>query len=239
MFIGHYAVGLASKKLAPRASLGALIAAPILLDLLWPIFLLLGWEHVSIEPNTNPFTRLAFVWFPISHGLIAVVGWATLFASLYFGIARYLWGAIMMWIGVISHWLLDAVVHRPDLPLYAGSNRLVGLGLWNHRWVTVAVESAIFVFGLWVYRRQTKAKDKIGTYVFWAFVIFLLTAYGLAAFGPPPPSVKAIAIGTLFSWLLIPWAWWFDRHRELRGPAISSRLMPGAPTADHVYQGDE
>ena len=60
MFIGHYAVGLASKKLAPRASLGVLIAAPILLDLLWPIFLLLGWEHVSVEPNTNPFPAPGF-----------------------------------------------------------------------------------------------------------------------------------------------------------------------------------
>ena len=103
MFIGHYAVGLASKKLAPRASLGALIAAPILLDLLWPIFLLVGWEHVAIEPNSNPLLRLDFVSYPISHGLVAVVGWATLFASLYFGFARYLTGAIMIWIGVVSH----------------------------------------------------------------------------------------------------------------------------------------
>src|SRR5260370_15628543 len=130
MFIGHYAVGLASKKLAPRASLGALIAAPILLDLLWPIFLLLGWEHVSIVPNGNPFLRLQFDSYPISHGLVAAVGWATLYASLYFGISRYLSGAIVIWAGVVSHWLLDFVVHRPDLPLYSGGTRLFGLCLW-------------------------------------------------------------------------------------------------------------
>jgi len=82
MFIGHYAVGLASKKFAPEASLGALIAAPILLDLLWPIFLLFGWEHVSIVPNTNPFLRLQFDSYPISLGLVAVIGWATLYASI-------------------------------------------------------------------------------------------------------------------------------------------------------------
>ncbi len=147
MFIGHYAVGLAAKKFAPSTSLGVLIAAPILLDLLWPIFLLLGWEHVSIEPNRNPFLRLAFGSYPISHGLIAVVGWATLFASLYFAFARYLPGTIAIWVGVVSHWLLDYVVHRPDLPLYAGS-RQFGLGLWNHRGLVIAIELAMFVISL-------------------------------------------------------------------------------------------
>jgi len=232
MFIGHYAVGLASKKLAPRASLGALIAAPILLDLLWPIFLLVGWEHVAIEPNSNPLLRLDFVSYPISHGLVAVVGWATLFASLYFGFARYLTGAIMIWIGVVSHWLLDYLVHRPDLPLYAGSSRLVGLGLWNHRWVTIVIEVVMFAFAIWLYLRQTKAKDRIGSYVFWAFVGFLLLAYAGAAFGPPPPSVKAIAIGALFGWLLVPWAWWFDQHRKARiidpqSPSTNTTLAGG------------
>ena len=215
MFIGHYAVGLASKKAAPHASLGVLIAAPILLDLLWPIFLLIGSEHVVIQPNSNPFLRLDFVSYPISHGLVAVIGWATLFAALYFGIARYALGAIAIWIGVISHWLLDYVVHRPDLPLYAGG-RLLGLGLWNHRWLTIVIEVSMFFIAIWTYQRQTRAKNKIGQYGFWAFILFLLITYGLAAFGPPPPSVRAIAVGTLFSWLFVPWAWWFDRHREPR-----------------------
>ena len=216
MFIGHFAVGLASKNLAPRASLGALIAAPILLDLLWPIFLLLGWEHVSIEPNRNPFLRLAFDSYPISHGLVSVVGWATLFAALYYGFTRYGAGAIVIWMGVISHWLMDFIVHRPDLPLYAGSRRMVGLGLWNHRWYTIAVEAALFAGGIFIYWKQTRAKDKVGVYAFWGFVVFLLAAYGGAAFGPPPPSVKKIAIATLCSALLILWAWWFDGHRETR-----------------------
>jgi hypothetical protein len=216
MFIGHYAVGLASKKLAPSASLGALIAAPILLDLLWPIFLLLGWEHVSIEPNRNPFLRLVFDSYPISHGLVGVLGWATLFAALYYGFTRYEAGAMVIWMGVISHWLMDFIVHRPDLPLYSGGTRLVGLGLWNHRAAAIAVEAVIFALGIWIYLRQTRAKDRIGVFAFWGFVLFLLLAYGGAAFGPPPKSVKMIAIVTLFGWLLIPWAWWFDNHREVR-----------------------
>src|ERR1051325_191846 len=99
MFIGHYAVGLVSKGFAPRSSMGALVAAPLLLDLLWPLFLLLGWEHVSIVPNSNPFLRIEFDSYPISHGLIAVVGWAILYAAIYFGVTRYLAGTIVVWIG--------------------------------------------------------------------------------------------------------------------------------------------
>src|SRR5260221_742383 len=143
MFIGHYAVGFASKKLAPRASLCALIAAPILLDLLWPIFLLLGWEHVSVDPNPNPFLRLVFDSYPISHGLVAVAGWATLFAALYYGVTRYVTGAIVIWVGVISHWVMDFVVHRPDLPLYAGGTRLGGPGFWNTRRGATSVEASV------------------------------------------------------------------------------------------------
>src|ERR1051325_4217900 len=154
MFVGHYALGLAAKKFAPRTSMGFLLAAPILLDLLWPIFLLLGWEQVSIEPNPNPFLRLTFDSYPISHGLVAVVGWATLFASIYFGFTRYVAGAIVIWIGVVSHWVLDFIVHLPDLPLMAQS-RVYGLGLWNHRWLTVAVEGAMFAIAIWTYQKET------------------------------------------------------------------------------------
>jgi hypothetical protein len=215
MFIGHYAVGLASKEFAPRTSLAALIAAPILLDLLWPIFLLLGWEHVSIAPNSNPFLRLQFDSYPISHGLVAVLGWATLYASVYFGFTRYIAGSVVIWIGVVSHWVMDFIVHQPDLPLDARS-RLVGLGVWNHRWLAIAIEVTLFAIGIWTYQRRTRAKDKIGLYAFLAFVLFLLLAYIGASFGPPPPSVKKLAIITLLTSLLIPWAWWFDKHREAR-----------------------
>ena len=219
MFIGHYAVGLASKRFAPQSSLGALILAPILLDLLWPIFLLLGWEHVSIVPNSNPFLRLQFDYYPISHGLVAVIGWATLYASIYFGLTLYLEGTAVIWFGVVSHWLLDYVVHLPDLPISAGS-RLMGLGLWNHRWLTITIEVALFAIAIWTYQRQTSAKDKIGLYAFLAFIAVLLLAYAGAAFGPPPPpSVKKIAGYTFLTALAIPWALWFDSHREARSPS--------------------
>lgn len=216
MFVGHYAVGLAAKRFAPKTSLGILIAAPILLDLLWPIFVLIGWEHVSLVDSPNSFLRLQFDSYPISHGLLAVIGWATLFAAIYFGVARYLAGAIVVWAGVISHWLLDYIVHRPDLPLYAGSSRLLGLGLWNKRWITVVVELTLLAAGVAVYLFQTRAKDNIGSFGFGAFVVVIVALYGAVVFGPAPPTVNKLAIGALSNLLFVPFASWFDSHREIR-----------------------
>ena len=214
MFIGHYAVGLASKQFAPRSSLGALIAAPLLLDLIWPVFLLLGWEHVSIVPNGNPFLRLQFDSYPISHGLVAVLGWATLYASIYYGVTRYVAGAIVIWLGVVSNWVLDYVVHVSDLQLYAQS-RMFGWGLWQHRWLTMTLEFALLAIGIGLYQWRTKPKDKVGLYAFVGFIAFVLLAYAGVVFGPAPPSVKKLALITLLGWLMIPWAWWFDKHREV------------------------
>jgi len=225
MFVGHYAVGLAAKRFAPRTPLGILIAAPILLDLLWPILVLIGWEHVSIIDSSNPFLRLQFDSYPISHGLVAVVGWATLFAAIYFGFARYLAGAVAVWVGVISHWLLDYVVHRPDLPLQAGSSRLLGLGLWNRRWIAVAVELALLAAGVAIYLFQTRAKDKFGSFGFWTFVVLIVALYGAVVFGPAPPSVNKLAISALSSLLFVPFAWWFDSHRETYRTANGSERV--------------
>lgn len=217
MFVGHYAVGLAAKRFAPRTSLGILIAAPILLDVIWPILVLIGWEHVSIVDSPNRFLRLQFDSYPISHGLVAVIGWATLFASIYFGVARYLAGAIAVWFGVVSHWLLDYVVHLADLPLYAGSP-LVGLAWWNRPRMTIAIELVLLAGGVAFYLLQTRAKDRIGSFGFWTFVVLILAAYGFVVFGPAPPSVNKVAIGALSSLVFVAFAWWFDRHREARHP---------------------
>jgi hypothetical protein len=214
LFVGHYAVGFASKRFAPQTSLGALMAAPILLDLLWPIFLLLGWEQVRIEPGNTAFTPLNFVSYPISHSLVGALGWATLFALGYYWFAKYKRGAAVIWIGVVSHWFFDLMVHRPDLPIYPGGARF-GLGLWNSPVATVILEDAMYLVGLYLYLRTTRARDKIGLYGFWSFTVVILLLYVLSIAGPPPPSVNSLAIVTLLSWLLVLWAWWFDRHREV------------------------
>ncbi len=218
MFIGHYAVAFAAKKLAPRASLGALMAAALLLDVLWPIFVLVGWEEVRIEPGNTRFTPLEFVSYPISHGLLAVLGWATLLAALYYVVTRYVTGTLVVWLLVLSHWVLDYVTHRPDMPLYTGGPK-VGLGLWNSVVGTVVVEGLMYVAGVFVYLRSTTAKDSIGKWACLAFVFVMATLYVVNIFSPPPPGIKPLLIGAIpFGLLPIVWGWWADHHRE-----------PGAP----------
>ncbi len=214
MFIGHFAVGFAAKKFAPRTSLALLLAAPLLADVLWPVFVLLGWEQVRIDPGNTRFTPLDFVSYPWSHSLLMLGLWATVFGAVYFTITRYWPGAIAIWIGVVSHWVLDWVTHRPDLPLYPGGARY-GLGLWNSIAGTIAVETWMLAVGVWMYVRATQAKDRIGRYAFLAYVVLLVAIYFADAFSPPPGSVNQIAwAGVAAAVILIPWAWWFDRHRK-------------------------
>lgn len=215
MFIGHYAVGLAAKRFAPKSSLGLLLAAPTLLDLLWPLFLLIGLEEVVVTQGVTRFTPLNFVSYPISHGLVAVIGWATLFAVAYQMYKHYTIGSIAIWVGVVSHWFLDLIVHRRDLPLYEGS-KLYGLGLWNYPRATIALEFLMYAAGVWIYARMTRAKDGIGEWGFYSFVVVLLAFYAANIFMPPPSSVNKMAIAALgFGLLLVLWAWWFDNHREV------------------------
>ena len=213
MFIGHFAAAFAAKRFAPRASLGVLVAAPLLLDLLWPAFLLLGWERVRVEPGRTAFTPLAFVHYPVSHSLLSAVGWALLAAFLYLAARRYPRGAIVVALLVVSHWFFDAVVHEPDLPLYPGGP-LVGLGLWNSVRGTVLVEGLGFAAGLWLYRSATRARDRAGRYGYAAFVILLVLLYVANLTGPPPPGVTALAAFALSAWLLPLAAVWLDAHRE-------------------------
>jgi hypothetical protein len=215
MFVGHFAVGFASKRLAPRASGGVLLAAPLFLDLLWPIFLATGLESVRIDPGNTAFTPLDLHDYPWSHSLVTSLAWSVLFALGYYAFSRYRRGALVVGAGVFSHWVLDFVTHRPDMPLYPGSAVSVGLGLWNSRAGTMLVESAMFVAGVWIYARTTRARDRIGAIAFWAMVLLLAVLYVSTAFGPPPPSVKAIEVLGLVAWLFVPWAWWFDRHRAV------------------------
>jgi membrane-bound metal-dependent hydrolase YbcI (DUF457 family) len=167
MFIGHFAVGFASKKFAPRTNLGILMAAPLWLDILWPFFLLLGWEHVRIDPGNTRFTPLDLYDYPWSHSLLMSIVWATLFAGIYYAISRYRTGAIVVWIGVVSHWVLDWITHRPDMPLYPGSPRY-GLGLWNSISGTLVIELSMFAIGIWLYVETTRPRDWIGRYAFGA-----------------------------------------------------------------------
>jgi hypothetical protein len=214
MFVGHFGVGLGLKRIVPSVSLGTLFLAAQFIDLLWPSLLLVGLEHVEIVPGITRVTPLDFVNYPISHSLLAVIGWAVLFALAYLLIRKHRLGAVICGIAVLSHWLLDLVTHRPDLPLYPGSASLVGFGLWNSLWATLVIELLMFGGGAWLYFRSTSARDRTGSIGLWALLGFLLLVYLGNILGPPPESPIAIAWLGHAQWLLIAWGYWVDRHRR-------------------------
>jgi hypothetical protein len=208
MFIGHHAAAFAAKRFAPRVGLGTLFAAAMLADLVWPILLLLGFEHVRIAPGITAFTPLDFYHYPITHSLLAALGWSIAFALV---VRRHM---LVVGAVVLSHWVLDFVTHRPDLPLWPGGGPKVGLGLWHSIPATIAVEVPLFILGLVLYLRATRARDRVGSIALWALVGFLGLIYVANVTSPPPPDATAIGWVGLAQWLLVPWGWWIDGHRE-------------------------
>lgn len=217
MFIGHFAIAFASKAAAPRVSLAPLLVAPLALDMLWPIFLVLGIETVRIVPGDTAVTPLDLHDYPWSHSLVMSLVWAALAALLGWMALRQILAALVLGAGVFSHFILDFISHRPDLPLWPGSATYLGLGLWNSKLATALVEVPLFAIGVWLYCRSTRPTSKAGTINLVAMVALLGLLYVGNLTGPPPPSVKALIIAAFASWIFIPWAWFIDRRR---GPPI-------------------
>ncbi len=215
MFLGHFGVALAAKELAPRTSLGTLVLAAQFADLLWPIFLLTGLEQVRIAPGITRATPLDFVHYPITHSLVGQALWGLALGLLYFSLRRNAKSAVIVGACVVSHWFLDVIVHRPDLPVFP-QGLFVGLGLWNSLPATVAIECGLLVLGLMLYLRASRAKDRIGVYGLWSLMVVLVAAWVSSLFGPPPPSERVLAYSALAMWLAVPWAAWADRQREIR-----------------------
>jgi hypothetical protein len=215
MFIGHFGVGLAGKRLEPRASLGTWFLSAQFVDLLWPLFVLLGWEHVRIAPGITRVNALDFTDYPYTHSLAAVLVWAVVFALVYYARTRRQHTALLLGAGVLSHWFLDLIVHRPDLPLAPGTDARFGLGLWNSRPGSLIAEIGLYAVGAGLYLASTRVRDGIGRWGAWALLLFLPLVYLADFVGPPPPSVNTVVVTGLAGGLLL-WAWaeWGDRHRE-------------------------
>jgi hypothetical protein len=209
VFLGHIAVGLAAKRAAPSVSLGTWLTSVQFVDLLWPIFLLAGLEHVRIVPGITAFTPLDFYDYPITHSLVGATVWAGIFGGVWLAVRRERWAAALLAAGVLSHWVLDVIAHRPDMPVLPNGPYL-GLGLWNSIPATVVVELTMFAIGIGVYVRSGGSGRH--RFSFWLLMAFLLVAYFAAAFGPPPPDPRTLAWSALALWILVPWAWWADRR---------------------------
>ena len=216
MFLGHFGLGFGAKTVTPDVSLGALFMACQFADLLWPTLVLLGLEQVEVQPGATLMTPLDFVSYPYSHSLLALAVWGALFGAVYKMATRSrTLAGVTLGLLVLSHWFLDFLMHRPDLPLTPTGTTRLGLGLWNSMAGTLAIELLIFLTGIVVYVRMTTARDRAGSIGLWSLVTFLLVIYAASTFGPPPPSARAVVWSDQAMWLLVAWGYWVDRHRAI------------------------
>jgi hypothetical protein len=219
MFLGHYAVALAAKRAAPATSLGTLAFAAVFVDLLWPLLLLAGVERARIEPATRGLGPLVFEHYPVSHSLLMVIVWALLLGGLHFAARRQRRAAWVVAALVASHWLLDALVHRPDLPLVPGGDLLIGLGLWNAPLASATVELGLFAGGVLLYLRATPGQRR---WPLWVLCAVLLGIFAGDLAGPPPPSIAVVAWVGLAQVLLVAACAWVDRSAARRLAALPS-----------------
>jgi len=213
MFIGHLAVGLGAKRVEPRVPLVVWVLAAFGLDVLWPLFLAAGLETVRIDPGNTAFTPMDFASYPWSHSLVMSVVWGLLAAVL----VNRRWPAAragaLVAAAVGSHWVLDFVSHRADMPLWPGGLR-VGLGLWNSVPGTLIVEGTLALIAIVIYARAFPARDAIGRWAFIGLLVFVAFAWASGPFSPPPPSVPVVigmtlALVPILAGLTI----WIERHR--------------------------
>ena len=213
MFLGHFGLALGAKRWGGAVSLGVLIFAAQWADLLWPVLVLAGVERVAIEPGITAVTPLQFVFYPWSHSLLAGLVWGVVIGAVYYAWQRRVSDAILVGALVPSHWLLDLVVHRPDLPLWPGGPE-VGFGLWNSLAGTLLVEFGLFVAGGWLFLASTESRDRVGTWGAYGLVGLLAIFYLGSTFGPPPSDATTVATGALALWLIVALAWWVDSRRR-------------------------
>ena len=216
MFVGHYGPSLAAKALKKSIPLWVLFLAAQLVDVFWAIFVLLGIEKVRIAPGITATSPLDLYYMPYTHSLVAALVWSVAAAVIYrFASKLNGWSAAMI-VGaaVFSHWILDLLVHRPDLPLYDNAFK-VGLGLWNYPVIAFVLEAAILFGGMYLYLRATKSTGRGGRYGMIIFGVIMLVVQSSVFFGPPPPSDNAVAVMALVSYFVFAGvAYWLERKRS-------------------------
>lgn len=216
MFVGHVAVALAARTTPRAPSLVWFVAAANLVDLIWPLLLILGVERVRIDPGNTAFTPLDFVWYPWTHSLLMGVMWGGALGALarWRGVSST--GSWLIGLVVVSHWVLDLVTHRPDLPLWPWAPGFHGLGLWHSVAATFAVEGALWIAAIVCFLRTVRLQGAQGVIAFWSFVFVSTLIWASGPFSPPPPDERALAQFALAGWLFVPWAWWIERNAVAR-----------------------
>ncbi len=216
MFIGHYGPSFAIKAIRPAIPLWLLFIAVQLVDVAWAVLVLLGIEKVRIVPGITASNPLDLYYMPYTHSLAAAVLWAVAATVVCKSLPGVRMWSAAAWIGlaVFSHWILDWLVHRPDLPLYDDTMK-VGLGIWNYPAIALFLEALLLFGGMIIYLKRTKAINAIGRFGPPVFGILMLAIQCYVFFGPPPSSPGAAAITALVSYVVFAAvAQWLDRQRK-------------------------
>ena len=213
MFIGHYSASFIAKAIAPQAPLWVLLGAAQLVDIFWTIFILTGVEHASLDPSlaSNPLVLRDM---PYTHSLAAAIAWAIIaFLIAWKALALATREAFAVAVVVGSHWFLDLIVHRPDLPLLSGPPKL-GLSLWNYPLVAYALEVTLLIVTVWLCIKAIPIRtDRRG--VWYGFAIALVAIQTMTSFGPIPPTLNTMAASALLLYLIIPFAGrWVERRQR-------------------------
>jgi hypothetical protein len=216
MFVGHLGVALAAKRATPSTSLGWLVGAVTAADLLWPIFLLIGIERVRVAPGTTAVTPFVFESYPWSHSLLMLLAWGLLLAAI--ARMRGVSAQAGWWIAglTVSHWVLDVVMHAPDMPLWPGSSPHFGFSLWNSIAASFVVEGALWIACLTIYLRSQKARSWVGHLALWSFVLVNSAMWLSGPWATPPSTQRSLGVFGLIGFIVVPWAIWIDRTHSPR-----------------------
>jgi uncharacterized membrane protein (UPF0182 family) len=223
VFAGHIGAALAIGRAERRVNVGVFVLAALLLDVALWLFVLLGWERVVIPPSFGTTHQAEFT-FPLSHGLVAGIAWSALAGFVVFaarsslGAAR-LRAALLLAAAVLSHWLLDALVHRPELPIAGAGSATVGLGLWQRMPLALAVEAIALVAGLALFLSGAAlSRARKGWLAALCLLVLAFTIAGMTV-APPPPSAQAMASSSLVTILVVcALAYWLGRPRAATPP---------------------
>jgi hypothetical protein len=210
MFVGHYSVSFLTKRADDSIPLWLLFLAVQWLDVMWAPFILLGIEKARIVPGFTATNPLDLYYMPYTHSLVAALLWSAAAAGAYRAIRHApVSSSLLVGVAVFSHWILDFIVHTPDLPLYDDSMK-VGLGLWNHPVLASGLE-VLLLFGAMLLYLQRKPKNRTGIII---FGVAMLGIQAYVFFGPPPVSIAAAAATALGAYVLFAFVIWWLADRE-------------------------
>ena len=198
MFVGHYGVSFAAKPAARSVPLWVWFIAVQWLDVVWSILVLLGIERLRITPGFTEANPLDLYYMPYTHGLPGAIALSLLLGGIVAVFVTEHRGRTLLLVGAaaFSHWLLDLVVHTPDLPLYDNTAK-VGFGLWRHVGVSFPLELIVLGAGAWLYARALPPSGVKGAALFWGYIGALAALQVYANFGPPPSSPRDMALTAL------------------------------------------